>query len=355
MALVGYSDSENSDAESIEITNVPEGGKKFERTASKKIKVNLSAVSARPETSTTEEPASKRQRTAGAFSGFNSLLPAPTRTAQSSIRKGVSLKTSAEAAFTREPLQHNIDHHPLESDSTPRVTDVADGDSSHVSQPTEVKIVGKATRFVPLSVANARRNKKPLAQLIDTDDNTTVGTKSSQSSHADRPTNQALSGKQELKPRSRQALFTVDHDETTMATAASRDYLPEFSTEALSSSTPAQVIEHTHIPPGSKSDLRSVAADLNLSASEKRRLFGRDAKRDDLRVAHFDMDAEYRANQEIAAKGDLIEHRAVKAIAPGKHNLQQLVNNVRGQTEAIEDKWAEGRRNRNEAGNRYGW
>ena len=72
-------------------------------------------------------------------------------------------------------------------------------------------------------------------------------------------------------------------------------------------------------------------------------------------IAHFNMDAEYRSNQELAASGETFQHREVKAIAPGKHSLQQLVNNVKSQTDALEDKWAEGRRNRGEGGSKYGF
>jgi hypothetical protein len=67
------------------------------------------------------------------------------------------------------------------------------------------------------------------------------------------------------------------------------------------------------------------------------------------------MDAEYRSNQEMAASGETFEHRQVKTIAPGKHSLQQLVNNVKSQADALEDKWAEGRRNRGEGGSKYGF
>ena len=67
------------------------------------------------------------------------------------------------------------------------------------------------------------------------------------------------------------------------------------------------------------------------------------------------MDSEYAANEHARQTGDAVEHRAVKAIAPGKHSLQQLVNNARTQQGAMEDKWAEGRRERGEAGGKYGW
>ena len=55
------------------------------------------------------------------------------------------------------------------------------------------------------------------------------------------------------------------------------------------------------------------------------------------------MDSEYAANEQLRQAGEVVEHRAVKSIAPGKHSLQQLVNNARSQQENLEDKWAAGR------------
>jgi len=103
----------------------------------------------------------------------------------------------------------------------------------------------------------------------------------------------------------------------------------------------------TNATPAPSKNLSTLASDLNLSTSERRRLFGRHAKHpDDINIAHFNMDAEYASNEQARQAGETIEHRAVKSIAPGKHSLQQLVNNARSQQEGLEDKWAEGRRKR---------
>ena len=74
-----------------------------------------------------------------------------------------------------------------------------------------------------------------------------------------------------------------------------------------------------------------------------------------MNIAHFNMDAEYASNEHLRQAGEVVEHRAVKAIAPGKHSLQQLVNNARSQQDAMEDKWADGRREKGEGGAKYGW
>jgi hypothetical protein len=67
------------------------------------------------------------------------------------------------------------------------------------------------------------------------------------------------------------------------------------------------------------------------------------------------MDSEYASNEQMRQAGEVVEHRAIKAIAPGKHSLQQLVNNARTQKDAMEDKWAEGKKNRGEGASKYGW
>ena len=50
-----------------------------------------------------------------------------------------------------------------------------------------------------------------------------------------------------------------------------------------------------------------------------------------------------------------VQHNPVRPIAPGKHTLQQLVNVASNQREALEESFATGRRNKKEAGAKYGW
>jgi hypothetical protein len=102
--------------------------------------------------------------------------------------------------------------------------------------------------------------------------------------------------------------------------------------------------------------LDTIANDLNLSKSERRQLFGRNAIPAESRILTFNTDQEYASNQamaqsELAAQ----QHNPVRAIAPGKHTLQQLVNAASSQREALEESFATGRRNKKEAGSRYGW
>lgn len=72
-------------------------------------------------------------------------------------------------------------------------------------------------------------------------------------------------------------------------------------------------------------------------------------------MINFNTDEEYRHNEELRAAGEVVKHNPVRAIAPGKHNLKQLVNAAASQKEALEEAFAKGKSNRQEASSRYGW
>ena len=109
-------------------------------------------------------------------------------------------------------------------------------------------------------------------------------------------------------------------------------------------------------PPISQS-LDDIAGDLNLSAAERRQLFGRQkgGMKSATNVINFNTDKEYLHNEELRAAGETVTHNPVRAIAPGKHSLKQLVNAAQTQKDALEESFAKGRNNRKEAGSRYGW
>lgn len=336
MALVGYSDSEASDGEvTREPTSIP--AKRLERTGDRKIKVDLPSLTGIDVDSDVIEPAVKRQRTAGAFSGFNDLLPAPKKAALKSVKPGISLRTSSEAAFSRVPA--------AQSSEDVAATEPLTSESAEISKSdAEPVLVGKPTRFLPLSVANAKKKKKRPVTSVAKQDTATSMAANPTAEVRDVPKVSAQ----------KQSLFSYSaQDENTASMTAS--YEPEFVQSALQTtsneqhhndSDQIQPLDHTAV---------GAAADLNLSASDRRRLFGRAGDGTGVHIAHFDMNTEYQSNQDLAARGEVVEHRTVRAIAPGRHSLQQLVANVKGQTEALEDKWAEGRRARGETGNKYGW
>lgn len=377
MALVGYSDSESSDNESPALpppapkpaTRAPKPGfqKVIDPSGPRRIKVDL--PSAKPETieAEEEERPSKKPRTAG-LGGFNSFLPAPKRTLDKKpgLGSGVNLRTGAEPAFSRERPDFDS---PAQNNSINASTD------ANPSQPTttapveeekaaEVKIVGNAMRFKPLSVANKKQKKKPLIPPKQPD-STALHSAQAATAPASAPTSLAP------PPKKKISLFSVSQEEETLAQPE-----PPLSTEyqpILSDTVPVDEIQQpeqqeasyshheplpSHPPPNS---LDAIAADLNLSASARRQLFGRNATKNPAlasttpQIKHFDMEAEYASNEVLRQQGAAQEHRAVKAVAPGKHSLQQLVNAASTQKEALEDKWAEGKRNKAEGGSKYGW
>jgi len=352
MALVNYSDSEDSGNEAPPAVPIAKPAlsakpKLVNRTESKKIKVELPQIRPEPGQNDAQEPAPKRARTAGAFSGFNSLLPPPKKTGQNAPKPGVSLRTSSEAAFSRTPVPTL----PIGGDG--------DDDASGLGKPVlpvvvpkeeEPKTVGKPTRFMPLSVANARKKKKPIvpkAPIAKEPLPTAVKQGVPQeTTQADVPS----------EPKAKVSLFSFGGADTTAPAKSSTGYQPEFiNPDAAIPAEETTASQTQHAPaPSNSNTLFDVASDLDLTPAQRRQLFGRGGANAG-NIAHFNMDAEYRSNQELAASGETFEHRQVKAIAPGKHSLQQLVNNVKSQTDALEDKWAEGRRNRGEGGSKYGF
>ncbi|KAJ4162519.1 hypothetical protein NW754_013947 [Fusarium falciforme] len=164
-------------------------------------------------------------------------------------------------------------------------------------------------------------------------------------------------------------MHTEEPSEPADATARSAVYEPMFATQESSLAHDegayadyAQYASHSQTGPsattlpGSES-LDTVADDLNLSAAQRRELFGRGGlgKQAAKKVINFNMDKEYQHNEEIRASGEQQIHNPVRALQGGKHSLRQLVQNVQNQREALEDSFAKGRSNRKEASSKYGW
>ncbi|WPH03116.1 Hypothetical protein R9X50_00599100 [Acrodontium crateriforme] len=360
MGLVSYSDSESSDDETQPPpTTKPTSTTKpaFQRTEPRKIAVSLPFASTSGATADDiQPPAAKRARTGGAFSGFNSLLPAPKRTVEKAagLGRGVNLKTSSEAAFSRRPVPSFSEDVEGDTQGTDGGNDassagvgggVALNANGGETKAPEVKIVGQATRFKPLSVANNKKKKgakKPVQPASEegSKNNATEKEVASASAVAPAPPPE----------KKKQSLFSLPQEETQSIASAGSEYISLMAQEdpMPSDSTIPQPFTQTYPERTAPSNsLVSTADDLNLTAAERRQLFGRGgAKNKDVAVTHFRTDAEYAANEQLRQQGDAFEHRAVKSIAPGKHSLQQLVNNARQNEEAIEDKWAEGRAKR---------
>ncbi|KAL9121758.1 MAG: hypothetical protein Q9187_001684 [Circinaria calcarea] len=406
MTLVGYSDSEDSGGEEAPLRGVPPNNsapkiskpifkKVIDSSNPHKIKVSL------PETSKVDqdldadgnEPPAKRTKIGpGAFSDFNSILPSPKRavvsngaSTSSGIRKGalgsgVSLKTGSAPGFSREPMPDRD----VDVGNGDRTTELAGRDSEIQlpnsnsasttalllgplngvdTQEAEPKKQGNPMMFKPLSVARKPQKKKkgtenlpntPLDARNDTVEQTT--------------------------PVSKVSLFSIgstddDHPSITRSTGEYRTLLYEKSDGNAErpgldtfGETELEVVDNAssggyHQPPGNldntSQSLDSIAADLNLSASAKRQLLGRQrsGKNDtsSINIVNFNTDQEYASNELLRQAGEQVQHNPVRALASGKHSLKQLVNAANTQKDALEEQFASGRRNKKEAGSKYGW
>nr|POE59038.1 hypothetical protein CFP56_24308 [Quercus suber] len=347
MPLVAYSDSEGSDVDDAPKPQLPAtttssiaNKPSFQKTEPRKIKVDLPSIQAEPATHDDQPPA-KRAKTQGTFGGFNSLLPAPKRAAQNGPKAGVSLKTSSEAAFSRESPSAMVP----EKQDPKAVTGQDDLEGAVVKPPAavEVPLVGRATRFKPLSVGNKKQKKRTV--------------KSAPQEKSLEPATKvrldpASAAETAPAKKERQSLFSVEQPaEEPIIPAASSKY--EYEAIVVDDPTsnppegPTTLTTPAPAPPPANS-LDAVATDLNLTPAQRRHLFGRNSKNDStgISVANFNLDSEYAHNEKLRQSGETIEHRAVKSIAPGKHSLQQLVNNARSNQDSIEDKWAEDRAKR---------
>ena len=146
----------------------------------------------------------------------------------------------------------------------------------------------------------------------------------------------------------------VYEDPSKQQTTESNEALEETELAAQNPSTNPPQTNQTSGP----HTLDSIASDLNLSASARRQLFGRRRGNDNsstVNVINFNTDLEYKANEELRAAGETVQHNPVRAIAPGKHNLKQLISAASSQREALEESFAKGKANKREAGSKYGW
>ncbi|KAJ9409686.1 hypothetical protein DTO045G8_2612 [Paecilomyces variotii] len=422
MALVSYSDSEGSDSENEQKTQSPKkevssttpatssqskpskpaapGGFQslVDRSNPRKLRVALPEI--KPETSTADGtgeedggPARKKARTGGgggAFSGFNSFLPAPKRSAAAadkkpgpiSTRKIFSLKTGATPGFDRAADAEMRQEQALsasagagagaDDESIPTAGSLRDGPAEPKEEP---KKIGNAMMFKPLSVArNAQKKKTSTAAS-----RATGGTKATTTTpvpESKEPQPPAVSAPAPVPQKPKVSLFSIASEERTtvpdITAETAATYQPLVYNTDLNE-TPAgpqpepseaesQQInyEQTASASSTSQTLDDIANDLNLSRAQRRQLMGRQPAASKSRILNFNTDAEYAANQAYLAQASEAElaaqqHNPVRSVAPGKHSLQQLVNVANSQKEALEESFAAGRRNKKEAGSKYGW
>lgn len=409
MALVDYSGSE-SDSEKEEKGTIPEPAKPkptsnkpafqkvVDRSNPHKIKVSLPE----PAKATTEDgdlesgpPAKRAKISSGGMSGFNSFLPAPKRTAAPSetsgiggIRRGglgsgVSLKTGAVPGFSREPAPSVEEGSNWNGGTEGRPEEESQGHSRHaetiispaVNLPdipipgNGVELKKKSTMFKPLSVANKKPQRKRAPSVASrTAAGSTEGGTTKQVNAT--PKMSLFSAGDEVHESSNNGLATkgtyqpmVYHADSPTITPATNPY-----TEEPTIAQNYTAAETTYLPDQTTrpqpQSLSAIATDLNLSASAKRQLLGRHHNTNKTHpsqpsnipnIVNFNTDEEYAANELLRQAGETVQHNPVRGIAPGKHSLKQLVNAASNQKDALEEQFASGRRNKKEAGSKYGW
>ncbi|KAL4739309.1 mitotic checkpoint regulator, MAD2B-interacting-domain-containing protein [Aspergillus similis] len=423
MVLVAYSDSEASDSEQEKSTpaartsaarpaptfsnapsaSAPKVTSIVDKSNPRKIRVALPDI--KPETlgegGEEDGPARKKPRVggagAGAFAGFNSLLPAPKRpngtvdtekklVGGGPTRKVFSLKTGAVPGFDREAdeeMRRDMVFENLgmggddgnQDETIPKAGSLRKNEDTEArnvveEKPQEVVLKGNPIMFKPLSVARAgQMKKKPIippplpASKLKTSAEKRI-------KEADvQPEAQMQKSAAPPAPKPKVSLFSLaaPTEETaasdTSTSVHGSTYEPLVYTTNEDSPAAGPLVPQTEpvpaasaqLPPSAQT-LDYIAGDLNLSRSQRRQLFGRNADPSSSKILHFNTDAEYAANQEMAHKElAAAQHNPVRAIAPGKHTLQQLVNAASTQKEALEESFASGKRNKKEAGARYGW
>lgn len=419
MGLVDYSDSE-SDGDFPSVSAPPSKPaasqsaakqqpfqKLVDKTNPAKILVNLpSAASAANDTLPADDNPAKRRKIGasaggggGRFGGFSSFLPAPKATTISRPpggsgtgkaappRVGVNLKTSSEAAFSRDEGDDraagdgNNSTGELPAPKASAQPSIPEGQKPA----DEVKLVGNPLMFRPLSVARRPGKKNGGVKAVTNAPPKAVGTQGAAASGPPTPT--ATSAQKETPQaaappkRKKVSLFSMTDDTPSAVEAAPEEsvsYEPEFNSydnDIAFTDGYASYDTHQHqqqhntgyaqpqAPTGSSADpnsLDSIADDLNLSAAARRELFGRggpstgDTARS---VINFNLDQEYRHNEELRTSGalDSQKHNPVRAIKPGKHSLQQLVSQVQSQRDALEDNFAKNRSTQKSAGAKYGF
>lgn len=389
MALVDYSGSDESDDEEPKsvsdishdksTANKPAFPKVVDRSNPHKVKINLresaKTVDASEKNDRVQRPGKRAKIEKGGT--FNSFLPAPKRVTVAGggnnaprlgLAGGVSLKTGSTPGFTREPMLHGRSGSSgmveEENDASSKIAERATEDRTDtttqettVAAPSEEQPKKTATIFKPLSVARKpAKRKAPLGN---------------------RTTPSAEGQIEQLKPAPKISLFSSgleknDHEITSSAAGTYQPMIYQAPLDPLPSTIPSTPdVDSGEFPdtlqPLAPADpdtynqgpqsLDSIASDLNLSASARRQLLGRHGTKDPsaIRITNFNTDEEYAANEQLRQAGETVKHNPLRAIQPGKHSLKSLVSAVATQKDALEEQFATGRRNKKEAGGKYGW
>jgi len=401
MNLVAYSDSEESDTEAppapkpaAKPAPKPAFQKVVDRSNPGRIKLNIQAPKLQDGDKGAEnaEPPTKKARTGGG--GFNAMLPAPKKANAApaaapqkdegattgkkifgnGFKPGVSFsfKTSAQPTFVRDGGGDTEDYGTMPSEPKPASTTPA-APSQPAPTPAATKSEPAPTsfgslKFVPLSVARARKQKKPSAApaawtVTSSSEKKTVSMSAEEKKPEEKPKVSLFSISQEDEDQSVKAVSDGQYQPLLYGVPAEDEAaIPDdafTNGEETNEFSSGNTVAGASSGPTGPQTLNDIASSLNLSESEKRQLFGRKRGGPDpsaAKIVEFNTDAEYAHNEKLRAAGETIQHNALRSITgTGKNSLRSLVNTATNQKDALEEHFAQGRRNKKEAGNKYGW
>ncbi|KAL8796324.1 MAG: hypothetical protein Q9195_001231, partial [Heterodermia aff. obscurata] len=390
MALVSYSGSEESDSDtniaSQHASKPPSAPKRpafqkvVNRSAPHQIEVRLPDVSKSSSGNLEVEqgpPAKRHKLGAGTIGSFNSLLPAPKRapasrgtssisgTAKEASGTAVSLKTGAKPGFSREPpVATATTDEETPAEDVDGILDTQQGRTADIErtvlredQTNEPQKKPSHTIFKPLSVG-----KKPKKKRTELQEEIGIVKPPSRAQAKATATVKTASLFFAGGVAEAQSEYSSNKGEYRPMLYKSAQQSGDEHLQSFNTTTPEDDRSENKAPneslklPETSQSLDVVAADLNLSASAKRQLFGRNKnKASEVNIVNFDTDQEYAANEMLRQAGEQAQHNPVRSIAPGKHSLKQLVNAASHQKDALEEHFATGKRNKREAGNKYGW
>ncbi|KAL5419979.1 hypothetical protein PMIN06_003918 [Paraphaeosphaeria minitans] len=414
MNLTGYSDSEDSadDAHAPAVAQPaakpalkPAFRKVVDRSNPGKIKLSLPSASqshaAKDDIDLEAPPAKKARLGGGAFGGFNAMLPAPKKSKAEAttgdapsgrrglgkgLGAGVNLKTGAEPAFQRQRAldldDYAEDGSPMKQEArkqedfrallnlpapktdTKAAESPASTRSDALGPPASAADQAPARpRFMPKGMGWGKKKKPSAARALAASAQTDART----ASHIS-----AVAPPAEPKPppKPKVSLFgSVSKEVDAPAKQVAGEYQPliygadqddgdetPMPDLAVPSRQPPAPIFHA---PDPSNDLTNIASELNLTEAERRQLFGRKGQGPDpsgARIVDFNTDREYAHNEMLRQQGETVQHNALKSISgTGKNSLRSLINVASTQKDALEEHFASGRRNKKEAGNKYGW
>ncbi|KAF3913646.1 hypothetical protein ABW21_db0206104 [Orbilia brochopaga] len=385
MALVAYSDSEPSDSEveppalAAKVAPAPAKAKPKSSLASflpppakkrklvdggatgpadgssnpsgpRKIKIDLPKIS-RDDDDADALPSSSRRNVgkAGGGSGVLSFLPAPKRTgaeaakAAQEAQKEEKAEASSAAAAPRtlgggikkvEYAGTGMDDAPVEP--PPTITP-ADASTATAPKPAAGPIQGRAIQ--PLfRKSTAKKPVKPAKTEIK---DKKVSLFSLGSTLTEKPLSAPPTG--EYKP--------ILIDDTPAPPVDDEDTAGDASAVVEAAYTLPN-----DTPPVGPQTFQTISEQVGMDEAEMRMFMGRRGRNAEIKLMDFNVDAEYEKNEAARAAGAAApEKNVVRSIKPGKHQLQSLLNAAQSQRAALEESFAQGRRNKKEAGSKYGW